>query len=100
MNWIPITAESKKHIRVGDFISATYGIGTERIFISLTDISRPVKGIIYKILKIHDANGEMFLDVGVCDKYGNIEREDWVYSYQSITYFDCYLPRDRKARVV
>ena len=35
MNWIPITAKNKKDIRIGDFISATYG-----------------KGIIYKVLGI------------------------------------------------
>lgn len=83
MNWIPITAESKKHIRVGDFISATYGMG-----------------IIYKVLGFYNTDDEMLLDVAVCDKYGNIENEDWTYFGQSITYFDCYSQRNRKAVVV
>lgn len=83
MNWIPITAESKKHIRVGDFISATYGMG-----------------IIYKVLGFYNIDDEMLLDVGVCDKYGNIENEDWTYFGQSITCFDCYSQRNRKAMVV
>lgn len=58
MNWIPITTESKKHIRAGDFISAN-GMG-----------------IIYKVLGFYNIDDEMLFDVGVCDKYGNIENED------------------------
>ena len=83
MEWIPVTDENKKDIRIGDFISATYG-----------------KGIIYKVLGIEYHTGKMFLDVGVCDEHGNIERDDWIYTYQDIIYFDCYLPRNRKATVV
>lgn len=83
MEWIPVTYENKKDIRIGDFISATCG-----------------RGIIYKVLKIYGVNGEMLLDVGVCDKHGNIECKDWVYYSQPITCFDCYLQRSRKAKVV
>lgn len=83
MEWIPVTDENKKDIRIGDFISATCG-----------------RGIIYKVLKIYGVNGEMLLDVGVCDKHGNIECKDWVYYSQPIIYFDCYLQRSRKAKVV
>lgn len=35
MNWTPITGKNKKDIRIGDFISSTYG-----------------KGIVYKVLGI------------------------------------------------
>lgn len=83
MEWVQITAESKKHIRVGDFISATYG-----------------KGIVYKVLGIEYHMGKMFLDVGVCDEHGNIERDEWIYTHQDIIYFDCYSPRNRRAKVV
>ena len=83
MNRIPITAENKKDIRIGDFISATCG-----------------RGIIYKVLKIYGVNGEMLLDVGVCDKHGNIECDDWIYTSQDIICFNCYSPQKRRAKVV
>lgn len=83
MKWIPITAKNKKDIRIGDFISTIYG-----------------KGIIYKVLYIEYYMGKMLLDVGVCDKNGNIEREDCIYHSQDILFFNAYSPRNRKARVV
>ena len=83
MNWTSITDKNKKDIRIGDFISATYG-----------------KGVIYKVLGIEYHTGKMFLDVGVCDKHGNIERDEWICKCQDIIYFDCYSPRNRKATVI
>lgn len=83
MNWISITDKNKKDIRIGDFISATYG-----------------KGFIYKVLGIEYHMKKMFLDVGVCNEHGNIERDEWIYKCQDIIYFDCYSPQKRKATVV
>ena len=83
MNWISITDKNKKDIRIGDFISATYG-----------------KGIIYKVLCIGYYMEEMLLDVGVCDKNGNIERENCIYYGQDILCFNEYSPRNRKAQVI
>lgn len=83
MNWIPITAKNKKDIRIGDFISATYG-----------------KGIIYKVIGIEYHMKKMFLDVCVCDEHGNIECDEWIYERQDIIYFDCYSHQNRRATVV
>ncbi len=83
MNWIPITAKNKKDIHIGDFISATYG-----------------KGIIYKVLGIEYHMKKMFLDVGVCDKHGSIECDEWIYKCNDIICFDCYSPQKRRATVV
>ena len=83
MNWISITDKNKKDIRIGDFISTIYG-----------------KGIIYKVLFIGYYMGKMLLDVGVCDKNGNIERENCIYYGQDILFFNAYSPRNRKAQVV
>ena len=69
-------------IRVGDFVSATYS------------------GIIYKVLKVEHVKDKIFLDVGVCDKKGNIESENWIYRHQGIVCFNAYSPRNRKAQVV
>ena len=83
MNWISITDKNKKDIRIGDSISATY-----------------CKGIIYKVLGIEYHMKKMFLDVCVCDKNGNIERENCIYYGQDILCFNAYSPRNRKAQVV
>ena len=83
MNWIPITAKNKKDIRIGDFISATYG-----------------KGIIYKVIGIEYHMKKMFLDVCVCDEHGNIKCDEWIYERQDIIYFDCYSHQNRRATVV
>ena len=82
MNWIPITAESKKHIRVGDFVTAKY-----------------CKGVLYKVLSTECYEGELYLAVGVCDKHGNID-EECVYHHQKIIYFGSYSPQNRRAKVV
>ena len=83
IEWIRATEENQNDIRVGDFVSVSYG-----------------DSLIYKVLKVKYVEDGMFLDVGVCDKKGNIERKDWVYYSQPITCFDCYLPQNRKAKVV
>ena len=83
MEWIRRTEKNQNDIRIGDFISSTY-----------------IKGIVYKVLGIEHYMGKMFLDVGVCDKNGNIESEDWIYHHQEIICFDEYSPRNRKAQVI
>lgn len=83
MNWISITDKNKKDICIGDFVSTTY-----------------CAGIIYKVLKVEHVKDKIFLDVGVCDKKGNIESEDWIYHHQGIVCFNAYSPRNRKAQVI
>lgn len=83
MEWIRTTEKNQNDIRVGDFVSTIY-----------------CAGIIYKVLKIEHVKDKTFLDVGVCDKNGNIESEDWIYRHQEIICFDEYSPRNRKARVI
>ena len=82
MEWIRTTEKNQNDIRVGDFVSATYS------------------GIIYKVLKVEHVKDKIFLDVGVCDKKGNIESEVWIYRHQGIVCFNAYSPRNRKAQVV
>ena len=82
MEWIRTTEKNQNDIRVGDFVSATYS------------------GIIYKVLKVEHVKDKIFLDVGVCDKKGNIESEVWIYPHQGIVCFNAYSPRNRKAQVV
>lgn len=83
MKWIRTTKKNQNDIRVGDFVSVSYG-----------------DSIIYKVLKVEHVEDEIFLDVGVCDKNGNIECKNWTYPSQKITVFDAYFPRNRKAQVV
>ena len=83
MEWIRTTEKNQNDIRVGDFVSAIY-----------------CAGIIYKVLKIEHVKDKIFLDVGVCDKNGNIESKVWIYRHQGIVLFDAYSPRNRKAQVI
>ena len=83
MEWIRTTEKNQNDIRVGDFVSATY-----------------CAGITYKVLKVEHVKDKTFLDVGVCDKNGNIESEVWIYRHQEIICFNAYLPRNRKAQVI
>lgn len=83
MEWIRTTEKNQNDIRVGDFVSTTY-----------------CAGIIYKVLKVEHVKDKIFLDVGVCDKKGNIESEYLIYRHQGIVCFNAYLPRNRKAQVV
>ena len=83
MEWIRTTEKNQNDIRVGDFVSVSYG-----------------DSIIYKVLKVEHVEDEIFLDVGVCDKNGNIECKNWIYPSQKITVFDAYFPRNIKAQVI
>ena len=83
MEWIRTTEKNQNDIRVGDFVSVSYG-----------------DSIIYKVIKVEHVEDEIFLDVGVCDKNGNIECENLIYPSQKTEVFDAYLPRKRKAQVV
>lgn len=81
MEWIRRTEKNQNDIRIGDFVSAC-------------------AGIIYKVLKVEHVKDKIFLDVGVCDKKGNIESEVWIYRHKEIVCFNAYSPRNRKAQVI
>lgn len=82
MNWILITAENQKHIRVGDFVTTQY-----------------CRGVLYKVLSTEYYECELYLAVGVCDKHGNID-EECIYHHPRIICFDSYSPQNRKVQVV